>query len=439
MGMKRCGKGQKLAVRGIALGAFVAVVLGFLGVLPALLKVQMAPALLRAVTITSISSLVILAILVVLTFLFGRFYCAFLCPLGILQDLIGRFTRTKSIVSQRVNAVRYLIAGGVFGALACGWATGLRFLDPYSLFGRMVLCTSVVGIATLVVLVGVTLWQKRFFCNTLCPVGTLLGFLAKRGRFRLALSEKCVACGQCAKQCPSNCIDLAQKQVDNERCVRCMNCVTTCPTGAIALTTSAPAPVKDDRRTFLVNSAMLLAGVGTGAAWATLDKAKAPAEGLILPPGAGDKARFWSKCTACQLCVQACPEGILRPTGMGYGPVVIDPNRGACRFDCNRCIEICPTGALLPLTLTEKQQTQIAVAKLNPKLCQVFQDAEPCGDCAAACPVKAIVLRKTGAPRPVKTALCIGCGACQEVCPSAHGKAITLQPIESQIRLGEIV
>ncbi len=427
-------QGLKVLRWTLPIGCFGCLCLGFLGFFPALPRAQVAPALLMTLTILSVGTLTLLLGLLLITFLFGRFYCSLLCPLGILQDLIGIFSWQKDKITKHTHMLRYLIAGSVFGLLISGWATGLRFLDPYSTFGRIFTCASLVGIGSLILLIGLTLWQKRFFCNTICPVGTLLGGLAKRGLFRLALSEKCVTCGACVKQCPSGCIDLTQKQVDNERCVRCMNCMTTCPTGAITLTTSAPPPTQNDRRTFLVNSAMLLAGVGSGMAWTTLQQegTKDVSAFPILPPGAGDKKRFWSKCTACQRCVTACPEGIIVPTQGGLGPVILDLNRGACRFNCHQCADACPTGALLPLTLAEKQRTKIGEAKFNAKLCKVFQDDESCGDCAKICPKHAIRLRKTGAPYPVKANHCIGCGLCQKACPSVHGKAIVVYPIEQQ-------
>ena len=154
----------------------------------------------------------------------------------------------------------------------------------------------------------------------------------------------------------------------------------------------------------------------------------------ILPPGAVSPERFGAKCTSCQLCAANCPEKIIVPAPGGYGPVSLDLSRGHCRYDCKKCSEVCPTGALLPLTLPEKRKTKIAEAKLDPKNCIVFQEGTPCGRCAAACPVHAVVLRKSGAPRPVNTRLCIGCGACQQICP-AEKKAMTIHFIPKQDRI----
>ena len=196
-------------------------------------------------------------------------------------------------------------------------------------------------------------------------------------------------------------------------------------------------PFSGSRRAFLVNAGILAAGAAAGAALAGagLGKlAEAAKRFKILPPGAGNSARFAAKCTACQLCTANCPSKIIVPAPGGDGPVSLDLSRGACKFDCSRCSDVCPTGAIRPLKLKEKQRTKIAEAKFHPRNCIVFQEGTQCGRCAKACPTGAIVLRKNGTPRPVKADLCIGCGACQEVCP-AERKAMVVSEIETQVLL----
>ena len=239
--------------------------------------------------------------------------------------------------------------------------------------------------------------------------------------------------------CPSGCIDVESGVIDNGRCVRCMNCISACPLGCIGF--AAPkrreeaVPMDTSRRRFLISGGVLIAGLAAGAALAKtgLGKIEEFARRFkILPPGAGSAERFAAKCTACQLCTVNCPAKIIVPATGGDGPVSLDLSRGVCQFDCNRCTLVCPTGALKPLTLEQKRKTKIAEAKFNPRTCIVFQEDVPCGQCADVCPVHAIRLRKNGAPRPVDTALCIGCGACQKVCP-ADEKAMTVHEIEKQI------
>ena len=132
--------------------------------------------------------------------------------------------------------------------------------------------------------------------------------------------------------------------------------------------------------------------------------------------------------------IKNCPEKIIVPAKGTAEPVSLDLSRGSCRFDCNKCSRVCPTGAIRPLTLAAKQKTKIAEAHFNPQNCIVFQDDEECGKCAAVCPTHAITLRKNGTPRGVNLKLCIGCGACQEICPAPE-KAMTVHEIEKQILL----
>jgi len=412
---------------------------GFGGFTANMLQIQFGPALLKCLAAFSIGTLAVVLGIALVTFFFGRFYCSMLCPFGILQDVIGFLSRRKAATAPNFRKTRYAIAGIAFGMLISGWSGAFLLLDPYSNFGRIFGVFTLGGTLPLVVIVLLAVWKKRIYCTTVCPVGTLLGLIAKCGMVKLAITGKCVKCGKCVKTCPSGCIDIANGAIDNERCVRCMNCVSSCPLRGIHFTLPKRAivPVDPSRREFLVNGGVLIAGLAAGVVLAKTGMGKLAEIARrfkILPPGAGDVTRFASKCTACQLCTANCPARIIVPAPGGDGPVSLDLSRGACQYDCNRCSRICPTGAIRPLTLEMKRKTKIAEAKFNPQSCIVFQEGEPCGKCAAACPVQAITLRKNGAPRPVKAGLCIGCGACQAVCP-ASPKAMTVHEIEKQIVL----
>lgn len=412
---------------------------GLAGKLSIVLHAQFGAAIMRCFAAFSIGALSVVLAIALITLVFGRFYCSVLCPLGIIQDVVGWLSRRKGTVTSNYVKTRYAIAGVVFGLFACGWTTGFLLLDPYSNFGRMAGSFTVGGMIPLVAIIILALWKKRLYCTTICPVGTLLGLVAKFGLFRLGIYGKCVKCGKCVKVCPAGCIEPQNGILDNERCVRCMNCVSACPLDAISfkLLKVDVEPVQPSRRAFLIQGGILLAGlaVGVSLSKAGLDRIKKwLGKTGILPPGAGDKARFAAKCTSCQLCVANCPEKIIVPAPGGDGPVSLDLSRGACNYSCHRCSTICPTGAIMPLTLEAKRKTKIAEAVFDATKCLVFQQGEKCGKCAAACPAKAIVLRKSGAPRPVDLSLCIGCGACQDACPV---NAMTVHEIDKQITLGE--
>ena len=431
-------------VRLIAAGSFLFLTgLAFSGCaawLAPFLHVQFGPALVKCAAAFSAGALSVVIGILLVTALFGRFYCSVFCPFGLLQDILIFLSRRKETSVPDLRLARYGIAGVVYGLLLFGWSVGFQLLDPYSNFGRMVAVFSLGGLIMMVFIIVLASWKKRLYCTAVCPVGTLLGLAAKYSVFKLGIKGKCVECRNCVKYCPAGCIDLKKGVIDNERCVRCMNCISRCPLGSIGFVLPRKTEAKQDvsRRAFLINSGVLLAGLAVGAAGA---KAFARVVGralsaCILPPGAGDPLRFASKCTSCQLCTANCPAKIIVPAPNGNGPVSLDLSKGACQYDCNRCSQVCPTGAIIPLTLAAKRKTKIAEAKFDPKKCLVFQEGTQCGKCAKACPTGAVVLRKNGTPRPVKTALCLGCGACQAACP-APGKAMTVQPIEKQTMLEE--
>lgn len=407
-----------------------------------LLKFQFAPSAMRSIALSAVLSISVVLFLTLITFFAGRFYCSSLCPLGTWQELVA-FVPTKCGKEKDYRKMRLLIAGIAFGLLLSMCNIGFLLLDPYSLFGRMVRSFSISAIVIFLVITSLTLWKKRFFCTSICPVGTILGLFAEKGVYKLQFNEKCVKCGKCVKNCPAGCMDTETGMIDNGRCVRCLKCLSICPVEGISFSRKTlSAPVNDSRRKFLVDGGVFVCGMILGKAGAFFadkyGKTLVSSAAAILPPGAGSLAAFLQKCTACQACTAVCPEKIILPAKGGTGPVSLDlSGKGACRFDCRKCIEACPTGALKDLTLKEKQACKIALAVHLPQNCIAFQDEEECGHCADACKVKAITLRKNGTPRPVKKELCIGCGACLKECP-ASPPALKILPIPRQILVKKI-
>ena len=416
---------------------FLAAVLTFSGAavfLSQLFKVQAGPALMRCFGAFSWGAAAVCAVILLVTFLFGRFYCAVFCPFGLLQDGIAFLSRRKGARTRDLNILRNAVSGCVLGMLFCGVNVGFLALDPYSDFGRLAGSFTLGGLAVLIVIAVLAVWKKRIFCTALCPVGTVLGLCARAGFVRLAIGENCLKCGKCETVCPAGCIDAKRGVIDNGRCVRCMNCLAVCPVGAVSFAAGYEnAPPDISRRKFLVSGSVLLAGVAAGVIAARTGLFRIARKLRILPPGAGSAERFARKCTACMLCAVNCPQKIIRPAPGGAGPVELDLSNGACRWDCARCTQVCPTGALPFLSVSEKRRIKIAEAKFDPKNCLAFQEGAKCGLCAAACPTGAVVLRKNGTPRPVKADLCVGCGACRKACPAPR-KDMTVFPVEKQSR-----
>jgi len=187
------------------------------------------------------------------------------------------------------------------------------------------------------------------------------------------------------------------------------------------------------RRKFLATTALLGSAAVLAKAQGT-DGGLAPViakenprrKNRLVPFGAISEKNFYDKCTACQLCIQACPNGVLRPSTdlehllqpvMGF-------EKGYCRPECTVCSDVCPSGAIKPLKAV-KFHTHIGVAKLNPELCISINEGVSCGNCERHCPVGAIRMVE-GRP-VVMEGRCIGCGACENLCPSRPVSAIHVE------------
>ena len=224
----------------------------------------------------------------------------------------------------------------------------------------------------------------------------------------------------------------------------CMNCLTQCKFDAIQFSAKKPELTKDDlpgRREFLVNAAAAAGGLTAGL---LLRKTAAPTPGVVMPPGAGSFDRFTSRCVGCGLCISACRGNVLTPSIREYGlrgfmQPHLDFNKGECNFHCKQCVTVCPCGALLPLSKREKQHLRIGIARYNPKLCVAYLNGQDCGACAEHCPVGALTMepyKNTTIPK-VNENFCIGCGACQYICPIQPVKAIVVEGVANQQRVEE--
>ena len=167
-----------------------------------------------------------------------------------------------------------------------------------------------------------------------------------------------------------------------------------------------------------------------------VDKKEPVRQTPIVPPGARGLRHLQSHCTACQLCVSVCPNEVLRPSTdltklmqpeMSY-------ERGYCRPECTRCSEVCPAGAIRPITVADKSATQIGHAVWVKKNCVPLTDGVECGNCARHCPTGAIQMVPSDAARPdspkipvIDTERCIGCGACENLCPARPFSAIYVE------------
>lgn len=449
---------MSLAVASFTLGS---------GQLARLMSFQPGMLLIRVTTGFAMPALVSGLAIMFATFLFGRFFCAAVCPLGILQDAIIalRWPRTRSAKTPDCKKLRYVIAALTVVFLIGGWGILLRYLDPFSRFGGIV--SGFAGIAGslngessdflmvplsgsllfLTCLTVLTLWRKRIYC-AICPVGTILGLFSKYGVWQIRIAPSCTACGLCERACSTDCIDIRERTLDNERCIRCMNCTSRCVNGSISLRRAEKhepvlgEPTDPSRRAFILRVSGLAIGViGAGHILGVPIRALARTNrsvgGLILPPGALDAERFIRSCTSCRMCALNCPTKVIRSSGP-FEPMHLEFDHGACHHDCTLCNAICLSGALQPLSLEDKQWLKIGEAFCDASKCRAVKENIACYLCSKVCPKGAIFM--TDAPNglevPEVVAFhCIGCGACQSICPMTP-KAIVVTGVSQNMMDG---
>ena len=410
----------RLTIAGLVL---ILAILGFCGFYQIkVLDLQFAPLLQRI--FTDVSAAVIFGGIVILTLLFGRFYCSVICPFGILQEFAALVLKKKNKAVAN-HPVKYFIAAVVFGFLLGGSAIVLRYIEPYTLFGSAI-TLSVVGVVGVFAVLTLVFFKNRFFCTNICPVGTLLGLLSKLALCKIYInSEKCVSCGLCEKNCPSGCINSKEKFIDNETCIKCLKCLDVCPKGGIKFGRKLRKDVKFSlkrRQVIIGTTALAVLGGMIKAGIVIKDKIVENFKEIILPPGAVSQERLANKCFNCNLCAVNCPNKIITKADDDFPVVHIDYSKGFCKYDCNKCGEVCPTGAIKRLKLEEKQKTRIGMAMIIEDKCS------SCGLCAEACPCHAII-KEDGKKPMLNASKCIGCGACKNACPVG---AIEIFPVREQ-------
>jgi polyferredoxin len=510
---QRLLKPLRVGVALVFLAATTAVFLDLKGQVPALafeavLWPQLAPSLVRFAHGAAWGAAGLLFVLL-LTLLFGRVFCSAICPLGVLQDVIIRLGAWRARGSKRARFrfrrpwswTRYgLLAATVLTALS-GSLLLVAQLDPFSHFGRLLGLLArpllvwtnnlaargleglgsyalapadfalahwqalIVPLAVLGLLVWMAGRHGRLFCNSLCPVGTLLGLLSRYALFRVAIdTDRCNLCAKCSVQCKAECIHLKDRRVDFDRCVACFNCIPACPEGGIgyrlarktpAASGEAPgqgAPLAQGaaggevrgRRAFLGASAASALGLIGFAAMSRAREWPVNKKPTLVPvvkghpvapPGAGSTDRFNLACTACQLCVSACPTQVLQPSLLAYGAKGFLQPRMAyevayCTYECTRCTEICPTDAIRPLTTEAKKVAKIGEVRFIEENCIVVTEETACGACAEHCPTQAVHMvphRGVLTIPALEEDVCIGCGACEHACPVRPHRAIYVE------------
>jgi polyferredoxin len=393
-------------------------------------------------------------IVVLLTLVFGRAWCGWLCPLGTLLDLfpLERARKHRSAPSEGWRRVKYDLLIVILAAALLGNLT-LLFFDPLALllrtlsvslwpaldrivtaletalgnvpfladplavfdgwirpavlpvqpvFYRAGLLYSAVFLAVILL----NLLAARFWCRYLCPLGGGLGLLSKLAIFRRKVGTECKGCTLCTDICPTGTIDPAKGYAsDPAECTMCLDCLEVCPRG---LNNFVPVFSLEKKTVYDPSRREALLAIGATVASVALLKsdvlARRQSPYLVRPPGVRetnpDVAAF-TKCTRCSECMRVCPTGGLQPSvfesGLeGLGAPILVPRLGYCDYSCNACGQACPVQAIPPLDLEKKRKQVIGLAYINQNRCIPWSDHQPCLVCEEMCPLpkKAIQLEK---------------------------------------------
>lgn len=386
-----------------------AVVLAFLGVPYCALVCKTQPAL----------TWVFLAI-VLSTFVFGRWFCRMFCPLGALQDIVNLVfhpkTKVRRVCSRLPRGKLQLVVNWIFVLVAILPAVG-AVLNPYGVFGRAVAfvvdsdrllsplpyIALALGVFVLAV-VSAAIGRGRFWCNWICPYGTVFHLLSKCAFMKDKVGGSCGNCRKCFAKSE-------MKEPEAEDGVTRRETLQGIVALAVAekLTDGGYAPIS-------------LAGI---------PKRETR---IIMPPGTKDSVNTYS-CIGCQLCAINCPGECLRPIDWS-GRVAMDYRKGYCIEDCAKCTEVCPAGVLTPLTVLEKRNVHIGRATWNAEACLRKTNGEQCTACVRKCPVKALHIVE--GLIVVDADACIGCGACEHVCAARPEPAIHVEGLHRQLRVTPI-
>ncbi len=464
----------------VALLFFIAILISFFDVkgnLPSAfqnsaLYLQFTASVLKFITpgtALSIGFIVVIA----MTLIGGRIYCSTICPLGVLQDIIifirRKFTKKQQLrFKKALNVLRYSILILTLLSITFSGVLLINLLDPYAIFGRIgthvfqpaallinnflasfsflslptieyspfSLSAFIIALTMLFIIVWFAGTSDRLFCNSVCPVGTLLGFLSKFSIFKIKIAHStCTQCGKCQTVCKANCIDIKNMEVDETRCISCFNCIPVCDLSGIKYKRLKTVPVKTPDNKKGLQRRILLTAVTSYAASKAIpfntNEISVTEEDLyfdrgpVAPPGAKSIEHLKERCISCHLCVAVCPTKVLQPSFLEYGFTGInipqmDYNSYFCNFDCHKCGEVCPTGAIITLPQEEKHVTQIGKVHFQVELCIVESEETSCGSCSEHCPTQAVKMvdynNDLTIPK-IDPNICIGCGACEYACP----------------------
>ncbi|MFA4904424.1 MAG: 4Fe-4S dicluster domain-containing protein [Desulfobaccales bacterium] len=388
---------------------------------------------------------------VALTFVLGRFFCGWVCPLGTTLDCSRRLLFSprpdRGCAARWRRGKYYLLIGLLVGTLFSLNLVGL--FDPLSLLYRTLAIVLYPAFGYGVEKAGLTMYRlgppvtyvseplyqffkatvlpfrplvyvlpfltlvlfalvvaaervdRRFWCRAFCPLGALYGLIARFSLLRRRPAALCPDCGDCVEVCKMAAFapDKPSRHLTAE-CQLCLKCLETCDkedrVSFTWVSKALRAPLDLGRR-------QVITAVAAGAVAVPMIRlgslARRPDEFLIRPPGAQNEAEFLSRCIRCGQCMKVCLtnglQAVLWEAGLeGIYTARLIPRMGYCSYSCNLCGQVCPTGAIPPLKLDAKQATTLGTAFINRSRCIPYSEGTDCLVCEEHCPVspKAITI-----------------------------------------------
>ena len=496
-------------VQGISFTLFVLLFLftvyPFAGTLPVEIFLQFDPlvALVSMVASRTVITTMFWAILILgLSLILGRFFCGYICPLGIIIDSTNYiFYGKKRKKHKRENKepkknrnIKYFILIGVVAASLLG-ADLLHFFSPMSIvprtftlvifppviwflnflidlvrpialnmgmdsllqfsFHRPHFENSIPMLVFITAILAANFWRKRFWCRYVCPTGALISLVSRFGIFKRTVKQSCNSCMLCQVQCDMRAIDEDPKKTILSECTLCGNCVDACKDGenAISLTgfgtAGQNAGLLVDRRKFIYSTAAGI--IGASAIKGGIHNKDNIKGRFIRPPGAIPEKDFLARCIRCGECMKVCKTNGLQPINMESGLDAIwtprlKPRVGPCEDKCNMCGQVCPTQAIRAIPIEEKLFVKIGTAVIDRRRCIAWEQNKLCLICDEICPYDAIEFRIVNSftgpfKRPfVIEDKCMGCGWCENKCPILGRAAIEVYSIgEERIAKGSYI
>ncbi len=456
-----------------------------------LAKIQFLPAVLRFAFSGIAASGAAAAAIAALTLVFGRVYCAFLCPFGTLQDIVRHIARAASVIIGkkkpapfrfRTEAVRtrFPVLAGAVVLLAAGTPSVLGLLEPYALYGKTAhdigrsvakplaallagplkaagifisppgfapgAAAAAFALFVVAALFAAAFTGGRLFCGVLCPAGSVLSLLSRRPLLRIRIDEgSCIRCGLCERVCIAGCIDAKNAAIREADCVRCGACLGVCPESALSWRTPGfPA----GKRSVPGGGEKAAPGVSRSAFLRLLGAGLGAAGGFLRPP------RAWTQASPAARAkpVLFFPRKLDPPVEIGGSlreslAAAVPPGAGSVeRFSslciaCRLCESRCPTGVLRSALFTEGLfGIMQPVMDYEAGFCEYA-----CVECGKACPTGAILplemrtKQKTqiGRSHLLKDRCVVytretACGACAEVCPTHAVHMVPYKPFLNQ-------